>query len=156
MSRAAHLILDDEPRVLADTFARALAGYDTDAGMLAAINPARLADPPVRFYFAFRNRYAEDVLIEAMSRGVSQYVILGAGLDSFAYRRPDLLESLDVFEVDHPASQAWKRARVAALGIMAPAHLHYLSIDFERQTLGEGLAQSKVDLTRPLFSPFSV
>jgi len=86
-----------------------------------------------------------------MRRSVSQYVILGAGLDSFAYRRPDMMASLDVFEVDHPASQAWKRARVEELGIAVPARLHYLAIDFEQQTLGEGLAESVVDLSRSMF-----
>jgi methyltransferase (TIGR00027 family) len=156
MARAAHLVLDDEPKVLADTFARALAGYNSDADLLDAIArnadaSARAAGPRMRLMFALRNRYAEDALIEAMSRGVEQYIILGAGLDSFAYRRPDLMESLDVFEVDHPASQAWKRARVAQLGIVPPARLHHLRIDFERETLREGLARSDVDLARPMF-----
>ena len=72
-------------------------------------------------------------------------------MDSFAYRRPDLMASVDVFEVDHPASQAWKRARVADLGIAAPARLHHVAVDFERQTLAEGLAESAVDLGKPAF-----
>ena len=152
MQRAAHLLLDDEPKILADTFARAFAGYTSDADMLDAMDPSRwIAFPRMRLLFAMRNRYAEDVLAEAMIRGIEQYIILGAGLDSFAYRRPDLMASLDVFEVDHPASQAWKRARVAQLGIAVPARLHHLAIDFERQTLGEGLAQSVVDLARPVY-----
>ena len=61
------------------------------------------------------------------------------------------MTSLDVFEVDHPASQAWKRARVAELGVAVPVRLHHLAIDFERQTLGDGLAQSVVDLSRPVY-----
>jgi methyltransferase (TIGR00027 family) len=100
--------------------------------------------------FAIRNRYAEDELAGAMTRGTEQYIILGAGLDSFAYRRPDLMASLDVFEVDHPASQAWKRAG-RGTGIAVPARLHHLAIDCERQTLGEGLAESVVDLSRPVY-----
>jgi methyltransferase (TIGR00027 family) len=83
--------------------------------------------------------FAEDELAKAVTRGTTQYVILGAGLDSFAYRRPDLVRSLDVYEVDHPASQAWKRERVAALGIPVPPTLHYAPIDFERTSLTEGL-----------------
>jgi methyltransferase (TIGR00027 family) len=86
-----------------------------------------------------------------MTRDIRQYVILGAGLDSFAYRRPDLMSSLHVFEIDHPASQGWKRERLAELGIVAPAHLHYLAIDFEQQTFWAGLADSAVDVTEPVF-----
>ncbi len=152
MHRAAHLLLDDEPKILADTFARAFAGYASDAEMLDAIDHTKLvAFPRMRALFAARNRYAEDKLAEAMIRGIEQYIILGAGLDSFAWRRPDMMTLLDVFEVDHPASQAWKRARVAACGIAVPARLHFLAIDFERQTLGQGLAGSVVDLSRPVF-----
>jgi methyltransferase (TIGR00027 family) len=152
MQRAAHLLLGDEPKILADTFARAFAGYASDADMLDAMDPSKwIAFPRMRVLFAMRNRYAEDELARAMTRGIEQYIILGAGLDSFAYRRPDLMASLDVFEVDHPASQAWKRARVEELGIAVPARLHHLAIDFERQTLGEGLAESVVDLSRPVY-----
>jgi methyltransferase (TIGR00027 family) len=152
MQRATHLLLDDEPKILADTYARAFAGYASDADMLNAMDTSGLMTfPRMRILFAIRNRYAEDELAEAMNRGITQYIILGAGLDSFAYRRPDVMGSLDVFEVDHPASQAWKRARVAELGIAAPARLHHLAIDFERQSLGEGLAESFVDLSRPVF-----
>jgi O-methyltransferase involved in polyketide biosynthesis len=86
MQRAAHLLLDDEPKILADTFARAFAGYASDADMLDAMDPSRwIALPRMRVLFAMRNRYAEDVLAEAMTRGIVQYIILGAGLDSFAY-----------------------------------------------------------------------
>jgi len=139
--RAVHTLLDGEPKILADPYARAFAGFADDEALLAAhdAHPASRI-PGLRLAFAVRNRYAEDELAEAVGRGVGQYVILGAGLDSFAYRRPDLMRSLDVFEVDHPASQAWKRARVAELGIEAPARLRHVPIDFERETLAEGLA----------------
>jgi methyltransferase (TIGR00027 family) len=150
MHRAAHLLLD-KGEILADTFARAFAGYASDAEMLHAIALANLPDfPRMRVLFALRTRFAEDQLTEAMTRGMRQYVILGAGLDSFAYRRPDLISSLAIFEVDHPASQNWKHERLAELGI-APAHLHHLAIDFERQTLGACLADSTADLTSPMF-----
>jgi len=71
----------------------------------------------MRTLFAVRNRYAEDELARTIGCGTTQYIILGAGLDSFAYRRPDLLQTLDVYEIDHPVSQAWKRARIEELGI---------------------------------------
>jgi methyltransferase (TIGR00027 family) len=150
--RAAHLLLDDDPKILVDPFARAFAGYASDTEMLQAVASMEMIEfPRMRALFALRSRYAEDELARAIVRGIDQYIILGAGLDSFAYRRPELMASLDVFEVDHPASQAWKRARVAELGIAAPTHLHHVSIDFERQTLGEGLAESIVDLGKPVF-----
>jgi len=152
LHRAAHLLLDEDPKILVDPFARAFAGYASDAEMLHALSSLEMiAFPRMRAVFTLRSRYAEDELAGAITRGIDQYIILGAGLDSFAYRRPDLIGALEVFEVDHPASQAWKRARVAELGIAAPTHLHHVSIDFERQTLGEGLAESVVDLGRPVF-----
>jgi methyltransferase (TIGR00027 family) len=139
--RAAHTLLDDEPKILADPFARNFAGHVSDAALLAAHDAHPLAQVRgFRTQFALRNRYAEDELADAVRRGIGQYVILGAGLDSFAYRRPDLMRALDVYEVDHPASQAWKRARVTELGIEAPARLRYVPIDFERETLTQGLA----------------
>ena len=150
--RAAHLLLDDDPKILTDTFARAFAGYDSDADFLRALENLPLFEfPRLRAIFTARNRYAEDELADAVKRGVSQYVILGAGLDSFAYRRPESIASLDVFEIDLPATQAWKCARVAKLGIPPPRRLHHLAIDFERQTLAEGLTGSVVDLEAPAF-----
>ena len=152
MHRAAHLLLDEDPKILVDPFARAFAGYASDAEMLQAIASEEIISfPRMRAVFTLRSRYTEDELAGAIIRGIDQYIILGAGLDSFAYRRPDLVEALDVFEVDHPASQAWKRARVAQLGIVAPTRLHHVSIDLERQTLGESLAESIVDLGKPVF-----
>jgi methyltransferase (TIGR00027 family) len=150
--RAAHLLLDEDPKILVDPFARAFAGYASDAEMLQALASMEMIEfPRMRAVFTVRSRYAEDELVGAIIRGIDQYIILGAGLDSFAYRRPDVSASLDVFEIDHPASQAWKRARVAELGIAAPTHLHHVPIDFEQRTLGEGLVESTVDLRKPVF-----
>lgn len=101
-----------------------------------------------------RARLPEDVLEQAMAEGVRQYVILGAGLDSFAYRRTDIVPRLRVFEVDHPHTQVWKRARLAELGIAIPAELVYAPIDFERQTLGEGLRTAGFDFTAPAVFPW--
>ncbi len=81
----------------------------------------------------------------AAASGVGQYVILGAGLDSFAYRRHDLLGRLRVFEVDHPATQRWKRRRLVELGAGSPGGLVFAPVDFERQTLREGLEQAGFD-----------
>jgi methyltransferase (TIGR00027 family) len=152
--RAAHYILDAEPKILDDRFARAFAGFASDDQLLQALNEVSYPDfGRMRTLFALRNRYAEDELSKAIEQGTSQYIILGAGLDSFAYRRSDLMGALDVFEVDHPASQAWKCARVAELGIKTPTRLHYVPIDFERETLTAGLTMAGIDFTdRTFFS----
>jgi methyltransferase (TIGR00027 family) len=105
-------------------------------------------------WVAVRARRVEDVVEEAMQSGVRQYVVLGAGLDTFAYRRRDLLElGLRVFEVDHPATQEWKRARLRDLDIDAPSALTYAPVDFEQETLERGLAASGFDMAmRAVFS----
>ena len=120
--RAAHFVIDDPPKILADSFARALAGFSSDNEFLAALDSYAFPDFVAhRASFALRNRYAEDQLAAAAASGTAQYVILGAGLDSYAYRCPDALRGLQIFEVDHPSSQAWKRARLAELGIETPS-----------------------------------
>jgi methyltransferase (TIGR00027 family) len=87
---------------------------------------------------AVRSRLAEDRLAQLYSEGVRQYVVLGAGLDTFAYRNP--WPDLRVFEVDHPATQAWKRGRLEAAGIAIPETLTFAPVDFESQSLAGGLA----------------
>jgi methyltransferase (TIGR00027 family) len=96
-------------------------------------------------WMCVRARFPEDIAEQAAATGTTQYVILGAGLDSFAYRRGDLLRQLRVFEVDHPATQAWKRRRLAELGIRPPAGLVFAPVDFEHQILHDGLAQAGLD-----------
>lgn len=98
-----------------------------------------------------RAQYAEECLEKSMAAGVGQYVMLGAGLDSFAFRRPELLAGLTVFEIDHPATQEHKRQRLAELGWAEPANLHYLSIDFTRQRLADRLSASPFDPRQPAF-----
>ncbi len=89
-----------------------------------------------RAFMAARSRYAEDQLAEAVAAGVRQYVVLGAGLDTFAYRNP--FPSLRVFEVDFPATQEWKRSMLAEAGIAVPENLTFVPLDFEHKTLAEG------------------
>jgi methyltransferase (TIGR00027 family) len=98
-----------------------------------------------------RSRYAEDELSKAINRGISQYVILGAGLDSFAYRRRDLAGVLRVFEVDHPATQRWKQARLRELHVELPPHLAFIPLDFERQTVAEALRVEGYRPEKPAF-----
>ena len=89
-----------------------------------------------------RSRYTEDILGKAVGQGVLQYVILGAGFDTFAFRRPEMLEKLQVFEVDHPVTQAFKRQRMAEAGWKLPAQLHFVPVDFEQESLAEVLTRS--------------
>jgi methyltransferase (TIGR00027 family) len=117
------------------------------------------AEVPRPYLLAFsrwicvRARFPEDVVEQAAGRGIGQYVILGAGLDTFAYRRNDLLGRLRVFEADHPATQSWKRRRLAELGVASPASLVFAPVDFESQTLREGLEEAGFDFgQRAVFS----
>jgi methyltransferase (TIGR00027 family) len=92
--------------------------------------------------FSSRARYAEDVLETSIKQGVKQYVILGAGMDTFAFRQPKMLEELEVFEVDHPATQEFKLHRLVELGWKHPAKLHFISIDFTKESLVTALTSS--------------
>ena len=118
MTRAAHILLDDEPKVFVDSLALGLSGAETEATLQANLHaqytelarrfPSDFVHALLKYLRAFmtmRSRYVEDELSKAIQRGVTQYVILGAGLDSFAYRRRDVADVVQVFEVDHPVSQ---------------------------------------------------
>lgn len=98
-----------------------------------------------------RSRIAEDRLAASLQRGMRQLVVLGAGLDSTAYRRRDLVTDLQVFEVDHPATQAWKRDRLTALGVAIPANLQFVPFDFEHQTMAEALKAGGVQNDKMTF-----
>jgi methyltransferase (TIGR00027 family) len=98
-----------------------------------------------------RGRYNEDKLSEAIGRGISQYVIVGAGLDTFALRRPDLRNRLQVFELDHPLTQTLKRDRMVQAGLALPPNLHFCPTDFERDSVASALARSPHDPGIPTF-----
>ena len=156
-SRTAHRVavrralhqLHDSPRVLDDPVALRIIGSE-EAGELAR---AERADPApgryLRAFIAARSRYAEDQLAEAVKRGTKQYVVLGAGLDTFACRNP--FAGLNVFEVDHPATQAWKRSRIESAEIAVPDSLTFVPVDFERQTLAQALDQAGFKADEPAF-----
>jgi methyltransferase (TIGR00027 family) len=150
--RALHQLYDDEPKIFADPLGARLAG-EIDPARFAAMRDIRSAPLQmlVRAEVVLRSRFAEEELDRAAARGVQQYVILGAGLDTFAFRQPPFARDLRIFEVDHPATQAWKRERLVAMGIPAPSNLSWSPVDFERQTLMEGLAMAGFDATRPSY-----
>src|SRR5271155_4671978 len=98
-----------------------------------------------------RARYAEDALAQAVRRGVRQYVIIGAGMDSFALRRPPFAHDVEIFEVDHPSTQELKRDRVAICEIPPPAGLHLVAADLSETALDDALASSPYRSDRPTF-----
>jgi methyltransferase (TIGR00027 family) len=144
--RAAHQLLD-RPKVFVDPLAVRIIGQESAQSLLTGQHQSE--DPKVslrlRAFYVARSRYAEDQLALAVGRGVRQYVILGAGLDTFAYRNPYLEGALRVFEVDHPATQAWKRARLEEADILVPADLIFTPVDFEEQCLADGLRNAGYD-----------
>jgi len=137
--RAAHQLLD-EPRVLDDPLALRIIGLDAERALRSDPKEHHAYSRAFRAFMAARSRYAEDELARAVEHGVTQYVVLGAGLDTFAYRNPHA--GLRVFEVDHPATQAWKREQLRAAGIAIPSSLIFVPVDFEQQTLADGIGQS--------------
>ncbi len=152
MQRAAHQLLDD-PKVFDDPMALGIIGKESASALQA--NPRQFEvtrlSPYLRAFVAARSRYAEDELALGVRRGIRQYVILGAGLDTFAYRNPHPEGVLHVFEVDHPATQTWKRARLDEIGIAFPADLTFAPVDFETQTLEEGLRAAGYDPGKSTF-----
>jgi methyltransferase (TIGR00027 family) len=146
--RAAHQLLD-EPRVLDDPLALRIIGLDAERALRSDPREHHAFSRAFRAFMAARSRYAEDELAHAVSHGVTQYVVLGAGLDTFAYRNPHA--GLRVFEVDHPATQAWKREQLQAAGIAIPPSLTFVPIDFEQQTLADGIAKSGFNMNSPAF-----
>ncbi|MGB3628947.1 MAG: class I SAM-dependent methyltransferase [Terracidiphilus sp.] len=145
LRRAVHQVVD-RPPILNDPIAVPLLGSHFD------LNPVREAHPiarAFRAYMAARSRFAEDQLALTVASGVTQYVLLGAGLDTFAYRNP--YPQLRVFEVDFPATQEWKRALLDEAHISIPVSLTFVPIDFEHKTLADGLAGAGCDNTKPAF-----
>jgi methyltransferase (TIGR00027 family) len=145
--RAAHQILD-LPRIFEDELALPILGEEGEAMLRERLDePARLSG--LRALIAVRSRIARDRLGAAIERGVRQYVVLGAGLDTSAYRDP--ARRLRVFEVDHPATQSWKRARLDAAGIAGALMPSYVPVDFERKSLRAALEEASFSFGEPAF-----
>ena len=134
----------DRPPVFVDPLATALLSDEARAALAA---DPRLRNRPgveyLRAFLAVRSRIAEDRLADAFAAGVRQYVLLGAGLDTFAHRNP--FAGLRVFEVDHPKTQAWKRERLKAAGLAEPPTVTYVPVDFHDHELARELAQHGFD-----------
>lgn len=113
-----------------------------------AANPSLM---PMRLFIAARSRFSEDALGGSVARGARQVVVLGAGLDTFSLRNPFASQGVRVFEVDFPATQGWKRERLAEALLAVPSSLTFAPVDFERQSLGHGLAQAGFRVDQPAF-----
>jgi methyltransferase (TIGR00027 family) len=147
LRRAAHQIFDS-PLVFDDPLAVRIVGADRKGQ--AAIDlraPSRPTSVSLRAFLVSRSRFAEDTLAAAYAVGTRQYVLLGAGLDTFAYRNPHT--GLRVFEVDHPATQQWKLSLLADNGIAIPAATTYTAVDFHHDVLAERLAATGFNPSQP-------
>ncbi len=145
--RAAHQALEGGA-IFADPLAVRILGRDAEEAI--AIAKERPERRPMRQFVAMRSRVAEDAARRAIDAGVRQILVLGAGLDTFAYRR-EPREGLRVFELDHPATQRDKRARLAAAGVAEPPHVVYVAHDFEHGDMAEALAAGGLNADRPTF-----
>jgi methyltransferase (TIGR00027 family) len=163
--RAYH-VAHDQPLIFEDSQARALLGEETYAKLaqhfsqsLKSFDPERAAsnpDPATALAWCLRAmgapavilcraRYAEDCLAQAIQKGMSQYVILGAGMDTFALRHPEMSPGLRVLEIDHPATQAYKRQRLEAAGLAIPEAQHFMPVDLAKQSLATALQGTVYD-----------
>lgn len=149
LRRAAHQVHDAAPRVLDDPLAIPILGPEARAEIDRTPDSIRKPfSAALRAFMVVRARLAEDILAAALAEHqVRQYLVLGAGLDTFAYRNPHA--HVRVFEVDHPATQAWKLERLAAAQIEPPATMRFVAVDFERQSLRDELAAAGFDPALP-------
>jgi methyltransferase (TIGR00027 family) len=146
--RALHVEIDAPPHVLADEIGLRLAAPAD--GWRARLDMDPAGTRGFRASIVARARFIEDLVAEQAGRGVSQYVILGAGLDTFAQRRPDIASGMRVFEVDQPGPQAWKRQRLTEAGFGVPDWLRLVPVDFERsESWWERLADAGLDPGQP-------
>jgi len=149
LRRAVHQLVDD-PKILDDPFALPILGEEAAAELRAEPEKfERVGTATLRAFVAARSRFAEDQLESAVKKGVRQCVILGAGLDTFAYRNP--FANLRVIEVDHPATQAWKRDLLASARIPIPSSVSFAAVDFAKQSLASELARGEFRSTEPAF-----
>jgi methyltransferase (TIGR00027 family) len=148
--RALHIEVDAPPHVLEDDVGLKLLAPDEGWRSRGDMDPQFTR--PFRASIVARARFIEDLAVEQARHGLAQYVILGAGLDSFAQRRPEIASRLKVFEVDRPGPQAWKRQRLIELGFGVPDWLRFVPVDFEAgESWRDGLVTAGLDDNKPAF-----
>lgn len=153
MLRAAHQVIDGEDKLLNDPVILKLIGEDAIEHISERkadfYMPGMMA---LRTHIVLRSRYAEDCLRDAYSNGTDQFLILGAGMDTFAYRQPEWATGLQIIEADHPASQANKLEHLADAGIEIPENVSFVKVDLEQDDLAEVFKNSQLDLDKPVFA----
>jgi methyltransferase (TIGR00027 family) len=150
--RAAHQLFETHPRILDDPVTLSLLGQVALQRIKDRADhyqtPARRA---LRAHVVLRSRFAEDRLAAAVLRGITQYVILGAGFDTFAFRQPPRAQPLNILEVDHPGTQDRKRSLLEAADIVMPQNAVFAGIDFEHESLIVGLLRHHAVMEEPTF-----
>jgi methyltransferase (TIGR00027 family) len=150
--RAAHQIIDSGPRILDDPVVLNLLGPEAEKRIRGSkdryMSPEAKA---LRAHVVLRSRYAEDRLESSIKRGIRQYVLVGAGFDTFAFRQPHWAASLKISEVDHPDTQRLKQSMISDANINIPENVVFAGIDFDQESLEEGLARIGVRNDKPTF-----
>ncbi len=150
--RAVHQLLDARPLILDDAPALKLLGEELARKILRTKRHHRTLEArALRSHVVLRSRFAEDRLAAAVARGIRQYIILGAGFDTFAFRQPEWAKEMKIFEVDNPSTQEKKSSMLAGAEMTPPSNLCFVSIDFEKESLYEGIKRSGVLFTEPAF-----
>ena len=150
--RAAHQLLDAPPLILDDPVAMSLLGSGAPQRIFSAIERYQAPGAKaLRSHVALRSRFTEDRLCAAVRRGVTQYIVLGAGFDTFALRQPEWAKALKIIEVDHPGTQTLKRSHLADAKLEIPTNVSLIHIDFEHESLLDGLLRQGISLQEPTF-----
>jgi len=153
MLKAAHQLIDGEDKLLTDPIILKLLGPGTEE-YISNFNYHFFsgASMALRTHVVLRSRYTEDCMAEAYKKGIRQFLFLGAGLETFAYRQPGWADNISIIEADHPASQADKLERLEEAGITLPENLSFIAIDFEADDLLSVFSKSKLNLEQPIFA----
>jgi methyltransferase (TIGR00027 family) len=150
--RAVHQLVDDDLKILADPVAVALIRAASEQALHAEL--ATHQQPAKRYLranFVLRSRFAEDRLETTLARGVRQYVILGAGLDTFGYRQPPWAHDLVILEIDHPASQQFKVETLTRAGVLTSDNVRFFAVDFGVEAVAQRLAAAPLNSALPIF-----
>ena len=152
MLRAAHQLIDGKRKLLEDAVILKMIGDEAAEHIRERrdefYSPGAMA---LRTHIVLRSCYAEDCLHDSFSSGIRQFLMLGAGMDTFAYRQPEWANELQIVEADHLASQANKLDHLASANIAIPANVSFLKVDLEQDDLDMIIKQSKLDLSKPMF-----
>jgi methyltransferase (TIGR00027 family) len=143
--RALHVQEDAEPHIFEDEIGLKLIAPDDDWQQ----QPDMKFTKRIRASIIARSRFVEDLVIEQSKQGISQYFILGAGLDTFPQRRPNVASKMQIYEIDQPDTLAWKQKRLVALDFGIPEYLHFVSVNFETSSWWEQLVSEGFDASKP-------